>query len=107
MEGRLGRDVPVAEVAIHLVTGVELQESFLLEVLEVDGLSLDHGDLRGHRSDPFEAGQRFLHVVQHAEVEHDVEDADLRKVGGGEVGHGWLDTRAECGGGEFEAPATR
>ena len=50
-----------------------------------------------------EAGQRLLHVVQHAEVEHDVEHADLGEVDRVEVGHQRLDLRAQGRPGQVES----
>ena len=56
---------------------------------------------------PLEAGQRLLHVVQHTEVEHDVELPEPVEVDGLEVGHDRLHLGAERGGGELEAAPSR
>ena len=58
---------------------------------EVHRLGLNDGDLLGHAAQPLQTGQRLLHVVQHAEVEHDVELSDLVEVDGLEVRHQRLD----------------
>ena len=52
---------------------------------------------------PFEAGERFLHVVQDAQVEHDIELPEFLHVDSLKVGHHGLHLRVERGHGEFEA----
>jgi len=58
-------------------------------------LGLNDGHLRGDGADALEAGQRLLHVVQHAEVEGDVEPPDLVEVDRLEVGQQGLDLRPQ------------
>ena len=75
--------------------------------LHVHRLGLDHRHLLGDGPEPFEAGQRLLHVVQHSEVEHDVELPEPVEVDGLEVGDDGLHLGAERGGGELEAATPR
>jgi len=95
------------EVRPQRRAGVELQQYLVVEALQVHGLRLDHGHLLGDRPHALEAGQRLLHVVEHAEVQDDVERAQLVEVDLLEVGHQRFDLGVERRLGEVEAVAPR
>ena len=65
---------------------MELQEAGVLEMLQVHSQRLDDGNAVRHGSDPLEAGQGLLHVVQHTEVQDDIERPEPGQVDRGEVG---------------------
>ncbi len=86
---------------------MELEQHLVVETLEVHRLGLDDCHLFGDGAQTLEARERFLHVVQHAEVQHDVEPAELVEVDPLEVGDDRLDLGIERLGGEVEATLTR
>ena len=86
---------------------MELKQCLVVEALDVQRLGLDDRHPAGHPTQALQAGERLFHVVEHSEVEDDVEATELVEVDRLEVGHQRLDLRAEGGGGELEAAATR
>ena len=85
---------------------MELEQYFVVEVLEMYRFRLNDGNILGDHPEAFEAGQGFLHVVEHSEVENDVELAELVEVHLLEVGHHGLDLGVERFLGEIEAAAS-
>ena len=86
---------------------MELEQRLAVVALQVQRLGLNDRHLLGDGADALEAGQRFAHVVEHAEVEDHVELADLVEVDGLEVGHQRLDRRAQRGCRQLEPPSSR
>ena len=106
-EPREVRRPPVRDVAVELGGRKEAPQRLVLEARHDDRLGLHDGQLTRHRRDAPQRRQRLLHVVQDAEVEHDVPRADRREVARHEVGHDRLDAAAQRLAREVEAALAR
>lgn len=94
--------VPVSVVSVELVASGELHDALVFKARHFDRRRLDDSDVFGHLTEPFEAGERFFHVVQNAEIQDDVEDSERTDVHGGEVADNRFDLALECLLGEFK-----
>jgi hypothetical protein len=59
---------------------VKPKKALIIQGVKMDGFGFDYCDFPSDASDPFQAGQWLLHVVQNTEVEHDVEHAECFEV---------------------------
>ena len=90
-----GRDVPVAEVGVEVAARVELEQTAARVAGNLRGDGFDHRDVVRDHAQPLQTRERFLHVVEHAEVQHDVERAQRGEVHRREVGDDGLDATVE------------
>ena len=105
-EGFYRRHVPVAEVGVELAAAVQLEEAAAGVAGHLRGHRLDDRDFLGHRAHSLDARERLLHVVEDAEVEHDIERPERRKIHRREVGDDGLHSTPEHAVREVEpAPA--
>ena len=73
----------------------------------MDGFGFDYRHLPGDASDPFQAGQWLLHMVENAEIEHNVERAECFEVHRREVADLSLNFGTQGGSGELKTSAAR